>query len=188
MEITGMIPSSRTGCSAAGKAAAGKGWKLSESLREKIGEYAKEDAAQNVYMGDKFLALRKREVARVAPNRAALMGKISRAMSLSHLDDMKKIREADERLLCMLFGEPYEAKLRPEETGTAIHVYDSNGDEILTYTAGTGWHEKESKPETEVHSALKAAYYDAYCTAKQQMKKAAPTGVKNAQKSLHAKA
>jgi len=26
-------------------------------------------------------------------------------------------------------------------------VYDGNGDEIPTYTAGVGWHEKESKAE-----------------------------------------
>ena len=40
-----------------------------------------------------------------------------------------------------------------------VNVYDGNGDEILTYTAGVGWHEKESKAEMEVHGALKAAYY-----------------------------
>lgn len=38
-------------------------------------------------------------------------------------------------------------------------MYDENSDEVLTYTAGVGWHEKESKAETEVHGALKAAYY-----------------------------
>ena len=29
-----------------------------------------------------------------------------------------------------------------------------------------GWHEKESKAETQVHGALKDAYYDAYHAAK----------------------
>ena len=28
-----------------------------------------------------------------------------------------------------------------------VNVYDGNGDEIPTYTAGVGWHEKESKAE-----------------------------------------
>ena len=55
-------------------------------------------------MGNKFLALRKSEVAKVAPDRAALMGKVSQEMA-----DMKTIREADERWLRLLFGEPYEA-------------------------------------------------------------------------------
>ena len=36
-------------------------------------------------------------------------------------------------------------------------TYDGNGDEVLTYTAGVGWHEKESDAETQVYGALKAA-------------------------------
>nr|WP_277935500.1 hypothetical protein [Parablautia muri] len=141
-----------------------KGWKLSDSLQKKITEYAREDAAENVYMGKKFLSLRKSEVAKVAPDRAALMGKLNQDMA-----DMKKIREADERWLCILFGEPYEAEFQSEGMGSAIHVYDGNGDEILTYTAGVGWHEKESKAETEVHGALKAAYYDAFRAARKEI-------------------
>ena len=106
-----------------------KEWKLSDSLRDKITEYAREDAAQNVYMGNKFLALRKSEVAKVAPDRSALMGKLNQDMA-----DMKTIREADERRLRLLFGEPYEAKFQ----SGGVHVYDGNGDEILTYTVGVG--------------------------------------------------
>lgn len=54
------------------KASSGKEWKLSDSLREQIAGYAREDAAQGVYMGNKFLALRKSEVAKVAPDRAGI--------------------------------------------------------------------------------------------------------------------
>lgn len=164
MEITGIKEGDFAGKQKSGKASSKKDWKLSDSLREKITEYAREDAAQNVYMGNKFLTLRKSEVAKVAPNRSALMGKINQDMA-----DMKKIREADERWLCLLFGEPYEAEFQSEGTGSAGHVYDGNGDEILTYTAGVGWHEKESKAETEVHGALKAAYYDAFRAARQEI-------------------
>ena len=39
----------------------------------------------------------------------------------------------------------------------------------MTYTMGVGWHEKESKVETQVHGALKAAYYDAYHAARQEI-------------------
>ena len=156
MDITGIAKSHQAGIL---KASSRKDWKLSDSLQDKITEYAREDAAQNVYMGNKFLALRKSEVAKVAPDRSALMGKI----------DMKEIREADERWLRLLFGEPYEAEFQSEGTGSAVHVYDGNGDEILTYTAGAGWHEKESKAETQVHGALKAAYYDAYHAARQEI-------------------
>ncbi len=125
MDITGIAKSHQANSIVAGKKSSRKEWKLSDSLREKITEYAKEDAAQNVYMGNKFLALRKSEVAKVAPDRAALMGKI----------DMKEIREADERWLRLLFGEPYEAEFQ----SGGVHVYDGNGDEVLTYTAGVGY-------------------------------------------------
>ena len=164
MDITGIAKSHQAGIQKSGKASSKKDWKLSDSLREKITEYATEDAAQNVYMGNKFLTLRKNEVAKVAPDRSALMGKLNQEMA-----DMKEIKEADRRWLCILFGEPYEAKFQSEGTGSAIHVYDGNGDEILTYTAGVGWHEKESKAETEVHGALKAAYYDAFRAARQEI-------------------
>ena len=152
MDITGIAKSHQAGIQ---KASSRKEWKLSDSLREQIAGYAREDAVQGVYMGNKFLALRKSEVAKVAPDRAALMGKI----------DMKEIREADERWLRLLFGEPYEAEFQ----SGGVHVYDGNGDEVLTYTAGVGWHEKESKAETQVHGALKAAYYDAYHAARQEI-------------------
>ena len=55
-----------------------------------------------------------------APDRAALMGKASQRMA-----DMKTIREADERWLCILSGEPYEARF---QSGEAAHVYDGNND------------------------------------------------------------
>ena len=74
MEITGIKAGHLAGSTAAGKASSKKEWKLSDSLREKIIEYAREDAVQNVYMGNKFLALRKSEVAKVAPDRAGFPG------------------------------------------------------------------------------------------------------------------
>ncbi len=160
MDITRIAKGHYAGIQKTGKPSSKKEWKLSDSLREQIAEYAREDAAQNVYMGNKFLALRKSEVAKVAPDRSALMGKLNQDMA-----DMEKIREADERWLRLLFGEPYEAKFQ----SGAVHVYDGNGDEVLTYTAGVGWHEKEPKAETQVHGALKAAYYDAFRAARQEI-------------------
>ena len=161
MEITGI----KNIHPSASKASSKKGWKLTDSLREKITALAREDAAQGVYMGNLFLALRKSEVAKVAPDRAALMGKVSQRMA--DMGNMKQIEEADRRWLCLLFGEPYEARF--QSGGAAAHVYDGNGDEVLTYTAGVGWHEKESRAETEVHGALKAAYYGAYHAARQEI-------------------
>ena len=164
MDIVGIAKSYQTYSQKTGKASSQKEWKLSDSLWEQIAEYASEGVVQNAYMEDQFLALRKSEVAKVTPDRAALMGKVNQKMT-----DMKEIREADERWLRFLFGEPYEVKFQSEGTGSAVHVYDGNGDEILTYTAGVGWHEKESKAETQVHGALKAAYYDAFQAARQEM-------------------
>ncbi len=169
MDITRIAKSYQAKCGTIEKTTSKKTWKLSDSLQEKITEYAKEDVAQNVYMGEKFLNLRKSEVAKVAPNRTRLMGKVNQMMSSNNAADMKKIQEADERWLRLLFGETYKAEFQSEGTGSAVHVYDRNGDEILTYTVGVGWHEKESKAETEVHGALKAAYYSAFHAAKQEI-------------------
>ena len=74
MDITGIAKSYRTYNQKTGKASSRKEWKLSDSLREQIAGYAREDAAQGVYMGNKFLALRKSEVAKVAPDRAGIPG------------------------------------------------------------------------------------------------------------------
>ncbi len=74
MNITEIAKSHQTYSQKTRKASSGKEWKLSDSLREQITEYAREDAAQNVYMGNKFLALRKSEVAKVAPDRASILG------------------------------------------------------------------------------------------------------------------
>ena len=51
-------------------------WKLTDSLKEKIVDLAKKDAQDNVYMGNAFMNLRKTEVSKVAPNRAALIGSL----------------------------------------------------------------------------------------------------------------
>ena len=100
MDITGIAKSHQANSTVAGKKSSKKDWKVSDSLREKIIECAKEDAAQNVYMGNKFLALRKVEVAKVAPDRSALMGQLNQDMA-----NRKEIREADERWLRLLYGE-----------------------------------------------------------------------------------
>ena len=144
-------------------------WKLTDSLKEKIVELAKKDAKNNIYMGNEFMNLRKAEVAKVAPNRAALIGKFNQSMSSGNMGDMKKIQEADKRWLCILFGIPYEAEFQGEGTGSAAHVYNECGEEVLTYTEGVGWQEKETKAESQVHSALKSTYYEAFCDARKAL-------------------
>ena len=79
-------------------------WKLTDSLKEKIVDLAKKDAQDNVYMGNAFMNLRKTEVSKVAPNRAALIGKFSQSMNSGNMSAMKEVEEADKKWLCMLFG------------------------------------------------------------------------------------
>ena len=74
MDITRIAKDHQTYSQKTGKASSKQEWKLSDSLREQIAGYAREDAAQGVYMGNKFLALRKSEVAKVAPDRAGILG------------------------------------------------------------------------------------------------------------------
>ena len=135
-------------------------WKLTDSLKEKIVDLAKKDAQDNVYMGNAFMNLRKTEVSKVAPNRSAV----------------KEVEEADKKWLCMLFGIPYEAKYQGTGTGSAIHVYNEEGEEVLTYTGGVGWQEKETKAESQVHSALKMTYYEAFSEARKALNSEEKTG------------
>lgn len=60
-------------------------WQLTDSLKEKIVELAKKDAKNSVYMGNEFMSLRKAEVAKVAPNRAALIGKFNQSMNSGNM-------------------------------------------------------------------------------------------------------
>ena len=154
-------------------------WKLTDSLKEKIVELAKKDAKNNIYMGNEFMNLRKAEVAKVAPNRAALIGKFNQSMSSGNMGDMKEIQEADKRWLCILFGIPYEAEFQGEGTGSAAHVYNECGEEVLTYTEGVGWQEKETKAESQVHSALKTKNYEAFCDARKALNSEERTGGMN---------
>ena len=150
------------GSSPAGKSGTRKEWKLSRSLEEQIAVCAREDAARGIYMGARFLRLRRAEVETAAPDRAAL----ERAIDTSNARAKREAREADERWLRLLSGDRYRVKRQSQGTGSAIHVLDENGDEILTYTAGVGWQKKESKAENQVHGILKAVYLDAYHAAR----------------------
>ena len=151
-------------------------WKLTDSLKEKIVDLAKKDAQDNVYMGNAFMNLRKTEVSKVAPNRAALIGKFSQSMNSGNMSAMKEVEEADKKWLCMLFGIPYEAKYQETGTGSAIHVYNEEGEEVLTYTGGVGGQEKETKAESQVHSALKMTYYEAFSEARKALNSEEKTG------------
>ena len=134
---------------------------------------------KNVYMGNAFMNLRKMEVSKVAPNRAALIGKFNQSMNSGNMSAMKEVEKADKKWLCILFGIPYEAEFQGEGTGSAAHVYNECGEEVLTYTEGVGWQEKETKAESQVHSALKSTYYEAFCDARKALNSEQRTGGMN---------
>ena len=54
-----------------------------------------------------------------------------------------------------------------------------SGEEVLTYTEGVGWQEKETKAESQVHSALKLTYYEAFCDARKVLNSEQRTGGMN---------
>ena len=145
-----LIGGCRTASGTPSRGVSGKGWRLSEGLREKIVSLATGDAARGVYMGEDFLRLRRGEAAAAADREL-----------------LREIKEGDRRMLCLLAGVPYQGELRPGGTGTALHIRDAGGEEILTYTAGTGWQEKPSRAENQVHGVIKAVYYEAWQTARQ---------------------
>ena len=91
---------------------------------------AKKDAQNNEYMGNEFKSLRKSEISKVAPDRAALIGKFSYLTGSGNASVMKEVQEADKRWLCMLFGEPYEAKCQGKGFGSAVHVYNEDGTDV----------------------------------------------------------
>ena len=66
-------------------------WKLTDSLKDKIAEMAKKDAQNNEYMGNEFKSLRKSEISKVAPDRAALIEKFSYLTGSGNASVMKEV-------------------------------------------------------------------------------------------------
>ena len=98
MSIQGIgVRRSRNG-SAAKERSAPK-WELSGAAREQIVQYAREDAARGVYMGEGFLSLRRQEVAKAGPDRAALMARLGGTAAPGDPEIMEKIKEGDEMWL-----------------------------------------------------------------------------------------
>ena len=70
----------------------------------------------------------------------------------------------------MLFGIPYEAKYQGTGTGSAIHVYNEEGEEVFDLYRGSRLAGKNKKAESQVHSALKMTYYEAFSEARKSIK------------------
>lgn len=147
-------------------------WSLTDSLAEKIKELAKYDASQTEYMGTDYHNLLRNELSKVAPNRDAAIAKATAIMNSKSSENAKNykiMREADDKHLRMLLGLPYKAKFEDGPMGTGAHIYDENGDEILTYTPNVGWQQRSSKEEKQVYNEMKSTYYEAYHEARKSM-------------------
>ena len=174
MNVTNMVNGNRVSYNKTEdtNACSKKKWSLTDSLADKIKELAKADALQTEYMGTEYHNLLQNEVSKVAPNRAAAMARATAMMNFQNSENAaneKIMRDADEKYLRMLLGLPYKAKFEGGPMGTGAHIYDENGDEILTYTPNVGWQQRSSKEEKQVYSAMKSTYYEAYHEARKSM-------------------
>ncbi len=144
-------------------------WKLTDSMSERIKEMARSDAQKSVYMGEAYHNLVRNEASKVAPNRGAAIAQATRLMNQSAAQrarNAKIVQEAGEKWLCLLMGLPYKAKFEDGPLGTGAHIFDENGDEILTYTPNVGWHQRSTKEEQEVFDTMRATYYEAFHEAR----------------------
>lgn len=112
-----LIGGCRTASGTPSRGVSGKGWRLSEGLREKIVSLATGDAARGVYMGEDFLRLRREEVQGVAPDRAALKRSFGEAAAAADRELLREIKEGDRRMLCLLAGVPYQGGAPPRGYG-----------------------------------------------------------------------
>ena len=90
-------------------------------------------------------------------------------MNSGNMSAMKEVEEADKKMALYAVWNT-QAKYQGTGTGSAIHVYNEDGEEVLTYTGGVGWQEKKQKAESQVHSALKMTYYEAFSEARKSIK------------------
>ena len=146
---------------AGSKASQKNKWTLTEDLTKSILETAKEDASDNVYMGEKYRALVNSEIAKVAPDREALKAKATAAVNSGNVNRMNK-DDIYSRWVILMFGISYGVEGDSMGLGDAIHIYDENGDEILTYSGGVGWNIKPSRDETNIWQTTTKIYYEAY--------------------------
>ena len=136
-----------------------KKWELTDELKQQITEYALEDAKNGYYMDKKFSKLRTDQVATVAPDRRSLM---AAANQMIDADIIEQTKEKYQKYFEALLGKKYDGESIEADAGSCVHIKDKNGDEILTYTPSSGWHEKPSKEETRVHMAMRGYYEKVY--------------------------
>lgn len=139
-----------------------KSWSMTNAMKEQIIAYAKEDAKSGVYMGKSYIQMEKAEVAKVAPDRERIKARLSKLVKEEDAKYYKMIKEADERWLAMIFGRAYEIS-RDSDMASCTHVYNEEGEELVTYTPGSGWtNGPTTKAENKVYQAMDSVYMETY--------------------------
>ncbi|MBE5906890.1 MAG: hypothetical protein E7277_08940 [Lachnospiraceae bacterium] len=141
-------------------------WKLTDSLAKQISALAKQDAQKAIYMDKDYIKLQNAELAKVAPNREELKAKATMAINQTGGNRVNNDYDEEEDLVTILLGLPYKAKFEAGSHGNYIHIFDENGDQILSYTPFSGWHSWPTKEEQMAGRTMTDYYHSEYCAAR----------------------
>lgn len=78
-------------------------------------------------MGNAFMNLRKMEVSKVAPNRAALIGKFNQSMNSGNMSAMKEVEKADKNGSVFCSGYHMRQSFREREQDQQLMYITNNG-------------------------------------------------------------
>ena len=136
-----------------------KNWKMTDELKTKITELAKADANQRKYMGAKYKELLVNEYKSVGPDREALKRAAVSKMGQSNTRGLTSLE-------ILLGGNKYISIGNEFGFGQATHYYDSEGEEVLCYTGGSGFADVPTKIEERVAQEMVRTYKAAWDEAK----------------------
>lgn len=136
---------------------------LPDSVVETIRQAAREGAKKEVYMGDEYIAyINSYKRQHVSPDRPALIRMMT--PMLAHARDTNGRPSSFH-----LTGLPFTGIMCVGATGTSLFLYDGNGDEVLSYSSGTGWTEGHTKAEDQFYDETTAVYHEAYAAARAEL-------------------
>lgn len=134
-------------------------------LKEKIIQLAKQDASTGTYMNDEFVALRKRCIFAVSPNRAAAIAQVNHMIHTGSAGN-DTISDGSNPIIKSLPVLSYQAKITPSPTGiSSVQILNKNGEIIASYHWQSGWISVPTLEETKKCDELNLLYHDAYSTA-----------------------
>lgn len=149
------------------------------NLQDTIIAMAKRDAAKGEYMGKEFTELRQACVSDVSPDRSTAMLQVTSFMESGNINGYDHDKDIDSWMYILL-GLPYKAEGVSDSFGrNTAQIYGENGEMIASYHWENGWTEVPTSAENARSDELKFAYYDAYCKARENMKKSKTLNTSN---------